>query len=150
MKKSLNIIILFFANIILCMTLSSCDLEISDNGDLDGYWQLTKVDSIESGTITSMKGSNIFWAIQADVLQVRNINYHNRKILFRFTNKNGQLNIYNPLLEINKDERVEVTNDSILKPLYIQSANETFTIDQLTNSNMILSNNMLRIYFKKH
>ncbi|MDY2692200.1 MAG: lipocalin-like domain-containing protein, partial [Prevotella sp.] len=28
------------------MLVSSCDMETSDNGDFDGYWQLASVDTL--------------------------------------------------------------------------------------------------------
>ena len=52
---------------ILCL---SCELETSDNGDLDGFWQLKQVDTLQGGT-KDMRGSGVFWAVQTDLLEAR-------------------------------------------------------------------------------
>ena len=45
MKKIIGI--LFFA--VLVFTLSSCEIETSQNGDLDGFWHLEQVDTLATG-----------------------------------------------------------------------------------------------------
>ena len=33
----------------LLMSLASCEIETSDNGELDGFWHLERIDSLEKG-----------------------------------------------------------------------------------------------------
>ena len=62
----------YFPRLIILTILSllcSCDkFHVSDNGELDGFWQLTSVDTLANGRSADMKEKMIFWAVQTDLL----------------------------------------------------------------------------------
>ena len=66
MKKIIGI--LFFA--VLVFTLSSCEIETSQNGDLDGFWHLEQVDTLATGGTCSFADKRIFWGCQRYIVQV--------------------------------------------------------------------------------
>lgn len=43
---------------------SSCELESSDNGKLDGFWHLESIDSLENGKTVDMSKLHVFWGIE--------------------------------------------------------------------------------------
>ena len=46
--------------ILSCFLLSACELEMSDNGKLDGNWQLRQTDTVSTGGICDMSRSYIY------------------------------------------------------------------------------------------
>ena len=65
MKK----IFLLAASLVLA---TSCGdlIETSDNGNLDGYWQLAQVDTLATGVTADMTDSKVFWGVQGKFLNV--------------------------------------------------------------------------------
>jgi hypothetical protein len=53
---------------------SSCELETSDNGDLDGNWQLLSIDSLNTGGINNVKDKQIFYAVQFHLINIYALN----------------------------------------------------------------------------
>ena len=53
---------------------TSCTLETSDNGDLDGFWQLSLIDTLSSQNSVDMRDSGYFWAVQHNLLILRETN----------------------------------------------------------------------------
>lgn len=43
------------------LLLTSCDIETSDNGDLDGYWHLVRVDTLATGVSSDLSETRVFW-----------------------------------------------------------------------------------------
>lgn len=156
----------------VCMLslLSACDMHSSDNGSLDGYWQLTQADTLSvdttTGTILAERSGDvrvkgIFWAFQADLLKMRDTHdkridsaAQNRGIFFRFKHESGQLRIYDPYIDQRyivpeyPDLPVENLND--LKYYGIYSLEETFDVLQLTDEHMILQGRDFRFHFRKY
>ena len=52
----------------LSLTLGGCSIEMSDNGELDGYWHLERVDTLSTGGVCDLSGQLRFWAVQAKML----------------------------------------------------------------------------------
>lgn len=150
MKKVLYIFTSVITCVALCTAMISCDIETSDNGNLDGFWQLTQIDSVANNKSVSMKESQIFWAFQTDVMEVRNLKAGDTKVLFRFEKTGNQLSIHTPYLEKDKDHRELLSDSTILKTYCIQGLGETYEINQLSNSNMQLSGSVLRLHFRKY
>ena len=61
---------------------AACDIHTSDNGDLDGYWQLRSVDTLSTGGTCDMRDSMRFWSFQANILFVFLSIYFIRQRLF--------------------------------------------------------------------
>ena len=51
--------------------ISSCTLDSSDNGALDGYWQLSSIDTLANGHSVNMRDSGIFWDYNFNLLVTR-------------------------------------------------------------------------------
>lgn len=129
--------------------ISSCSLETSDNGDLDGFWHLTRVDTIATGNACDMSGERVFWSVQMNLLNVTDYRTSSYGYLLRFINENSTLRVYDPYTHDRPNGDVKVEDPAQLAPLGINSLDETFNIESLSSKRMILSTNELRLSFTK-
>lgn len=135
---------------VLCLTLSACEIETSNNGQLDGNWQLRTIDTLQTGGICDMSRSYIYWSVENNLLQLRDIDNSNLKILFRFEKKGDQLNIHSPFKVITKDELEPLEDDEVLRPFGIYGTTADFAIEQLNSSRLVLRNEDYRFHFRKY
>ena len=137
----------------LSIMLVSCELETSGNGSLDGYWQMTQVDTLASGGVADTRESFIYWGVQGKLLQIRyseNDVYLGEGLLFRFENNNSSLTLYSPFVHHLYETDEPVDDAEILKPFGIYRLEERFSIEQLDEKYMVLNNNILRLHFRRY
>lgn len=128
--------------------LYGCDLETTDNGDLDGYWHLEQVDSLSAQRSVNYGQNNIFWSIQFELLQLSNL--EDNTIIYKLVNDNRQLTLANPCMFDRADGDTLVTDVEVLKPYGVNSLQESFKIVSLESRKMILESPVLRLHFKKY
>ena len=137
----------------LLISLSACEFEMSDNGDLDGFWQLCTVDTLATGHSSDMRQIGIYWSVQMHILSIENKPRFIR-FLFRFEQSDNQLRIYSPRLDnrISDSEREDalVTNAEDLRVVGLDSIENSFQIVQLNGSRMILQNDHCRMYLRRY
>lgn len=137
----------------LSIMLVSCELETSGNGSLDGYWQMTQVDTLASGGVADTRESFIYWGVQGKLLQIRyseNDVYLGEGLLFRFENNNSSLTLYSPFVHHLYETDEPVDDVEILKPFGIYRLEEKFAIEQLDDKCMVLTNEVLRLHFRRY
>lgn len=144
MKKVFYIIISLFS-----LLFFSCEIETSSNGKLDGNWQLQSCDTLSTGGICDMKRSGIYWAFENHLLQIRNIE-KGEKILFRFERASNTLTIHSPHRFESRYETVPVEDVDQLIPFGIQGTEDTFQMEKLSGGILVLSNQQLRLHFRKY
>ena len=131
----------FIAAMMIITLLYSCDIQGSDNGALDGFWQLTEMtvweDGVQTGP-TDMRESGIYWGVQGDLLRIGTTYFD-----FEFTGHN--LRIWNPF---RGDTYVEDASE--LKRYGFYSLEETFTVEQLTGSEMTLRSERVKLHLRKY
>lgn len=146
MKKLLYI---FFLPIIL---FSACETESSDNGELDNMWYLVKVDSLESGQTVDYRNKRIMWSFQGPFVQInetsRFINYY----MARFSKENGYMKISTPFVVNRTCGDDFLTEDRLdeVRPLGLNSLEESFLIETLNGDEMILRDDVLRLTFERY
>lgn len=133
-----------------CLFITSCEIEMTDNGKLDGNWQLRQIDTLATNGTCDMSYSSIYWGMENNLLQVRDIDNNNLRILFRFNHQGDSLFIFDPYHVITKDELEPVESDSLLLPLGISQTEEHFLIEQLSNGNLTLKSPIYRLRFRKY
>ena len=133
-----------------CILIAACDLEVLDNGKMDGNWQLRQIDTLASKGVCDMTHSYIYWGIQDELLQVRDIDNSNQRIFFHYNKLGDSLTIHSPYLAITKNELEPVEDIEILLPLGITSTEDHFYIEKLSGSTMILKNECYRLHFRKY
>lgn len=128
---------------------TACDLETSDNGHLDGYWHLNRVDTLATGGSKDMADDKVFWAVQAHLLNTVDHGGSAGSYLFRFDHSGDSLRLYDPYKDdrMNGDPKVETPDE--LRPFGVNATDETFGVQTLTGSRMVLSTDKLRLTFNK-
>ena len=124
--------------------LTSCDLEISSNGNLDGFWHLVKVDTLQTGGVKDTSKDLIFWAFQLNLMKTG-------EYMARFDHSDGQLSLKEFCLYDNILGNEMLTEEDLSKiaPYGINALEETFQVEHLSSSNMTLNNGTLRLSFTK-
>ncbi len=133
-----------------CTLLLSCELETSDNGKLDGNWQLRQIDDLSTGSSSDMTYSYIYWGIENDLLQVRDIDDGNLMLLFRFDKQGDHLSIHSPYRVVTKDQLEPMEDTEQLLKLGIAGTEDTFIFENLSSGNMTLRNELYRLHFRKY
>ena len=131
----------FIAAMMIITLLYSCDIQGSDNGALDGFWQLTEMtvweDGVQTGP-TDMRESGIYWGVQGDLLRIGST-------YFDFEHNGNTLRLWNPFRGNTYVEDAEE-----LKSYGLYSLEENFTVEQLTGSEMTLRTEIVRLKLRKY
>lgn len=143
------IIIVWFGVCASCL-LSSCEYEMSDNGQLDGYWQLAAVEALDDVAATDVRSSRIFWSFQVNLLQLSDQNYLQPWFLFRFEHRGDSLHVYNPYLLDRTSADQPLTDPQALSPYFLDQLDDSFLIERLDDDQMILRNELLRFFFNRY
>lgn len=139
----------FLGIIISAFVLASCDIETSDNGPLDGYWHLTRVDTLSTGGACDFSSRRVFWGVQAGLLNVCDYDVAFDGYLMHFENDGLTLRVFNPYTDDRKEGDVKVEDPELLAPLGINALDETFRIEVLSGKSMMLATDKLRLNFRK-
>lgn len=130
----------------------SCELETSDNGDLDGFWLLTSVDTLATGGHLETRDSSLTWAFQGRILEIRRSTYRiNECFICKFEHAGGTIRVYD-IYQIarDKEEDPRVEDVSILCKFGVNALDERFRVVRLDDDTMILQSNGLQINFCKY
>lgn len=147
MKHTLYILPIIAA-IAVTISMNACSIETDDSGKLGGLWKLTGVDTLSTNGHCDTTQDNLFWAIQGKILEVED-KTNGLYQMFRYRHEGNQLSIYDARIN-NRDFGDSIITDiTTLQPCGVNQLEETFTIETLTGSKMILRSDMLRLYFKK-
>lgn len=146
MKKMIKTQCLAF----IVMILSSCGdfLETSDNGKLDGLWQLTRIDTLGTGGGLDVTTDRKYLAVQASFLEVRDADMAER-YMFRFSYDGDQLVLSDARLNDRSLGDPEVADVAVLTPYGINRLSETFKVEKLTGSRLVLVSSTLRLIYRK-
>ena len=132
---------------------SSCELESSDNGKLDGFWHLESIDSLENGKTVDMSKLHVFWGIEYKLIAATQYDNNTERMFFRFGQTTDSLKITQAFINHGHQDNggdtplTEVTND--LRYYGINNLPEGFAKEALSGSKMILRSKTLRLKFKK-
>ncbi|WP_288318172.1 lipocalin-like domain-containing protein [Xylanibacter caecicola] len=146
MKKYILFPLILFAGI---LPFVSCELETSDNGDLDGFWHLVRIDTLDTQGTCDMKQERIFWSFQKDLLHVDDKTGMNSSILLRFNHSSGSLTLSDPYIYDRGAGDIKLEDVSMLYPFGINAMEEKFNMIHLSSNHMIIESPMLRLSFKK-
>ena len=134
------------------LLLTACTMEGSDNGDLDGLWQLSYIDTLATGGTTDMRQSQITWAVQGAILETRlatSLNVAN-DIVFHFRHTHDSLLLQSPYVSDRHHGDLKVEDISQLRQFGINRLEEGFKVLELTDDKMTLQSDVLRLWFTKY
>lgn len=127
----------------------SCEIEMSGNGDLDGYWHLVRVDTLTTGGVCDMSGKRVFWSVQSSLINATDYDRQYRGYFFHFDKSETTLRLFDPYADKRADGDIKVEDSSEISHLGINALDETFRIEQLSGSRMTIATEQLRLSFKK-
>lgn len=145
MKNYIYILIAAIAGMV-----ASCDdVHTYNNGELEGYWRLDKVDTLATGGVKDLSNNLLFWSIQSKILQVTD---HEGK--YATTNMiqeqdGNTLHIHDPYTHGWHEDEL-VTDPERLRPYGINATNEDFVIEMVNGGDMVLRSETLRLNFVKY
>ncbi len=144
--------IVFLVAVFMALCLVSCDLETSDNGKLDGFWHLERIDTLATGGSLDTSGDKVFWAIQVSLLQLQG---GSGSFYFRFKQDSDSLTIFSPYTNEGHEETLgeggnkPVSDPTVLRDYGIDALETHYKKEALDGSRMILRSRRLRLIFRK-
>ena len=138
-------IIYILALVVASLSFQSCEFEASDNGDLDGNWQLMQIDTIATGGRNDVKDQQLFYAVQVRLLCLNS--YHanvESNLYFHFEHTGDSLK----LKPASSDGHV-MYHVSSLRPYGINREIESFKVMLLNSERMQLRSDSLLLSFRK-
>ena len=147
MTKKLSILLVT----VCCALLSSCSIVTSNNGDLDGLWQMTLKEDLTTGEVTDMCDRNASWAVQGDLLMMRMDDVP--EIVCRFNHQGDVLVVYEPYISDRYGESgtdIKVEDYSIVQPYGLTAQEEYFKVLELDSNTMRLESSKYRINLRKY
>ena len=142
MKKHIHIFI-----ILLTTMLSACD-KVYINGDLDGMWQLQKVENSEDNTAKYKQ--NIYYSFQRNLTFISKQNETDVPLRYLgnlyYSEQDKSVTI-NGLRNFPNEKYIATLDD--LKQFMIFDINTTFKILELDNEQLIMEHKNYRYYLKR-
>ena len=134
------------------MLLSSCETTSSENDELDNMWYLVNVDSLSNGQKVDYRPMRVFWSFQGTLMQINCVDSMNQFYMYRFEKKDGQLIVKSPFKYDRVTDDCMITEETldIIRMYGVNSLTDTFMIEAIGNSRMILRDSRLRLYFEKY
>lgn len=157
MKRYRILPIAFMALIgIFLMVFSSCEMETSKNGNLDGYWHLESIDTLENGKICDFSSRKVFWGIEHKLILIKDLEVGPFDGFYMRFDQTGDSLLIPKAYRKNQnygegDDDAPISADDMenLRKYGINNLPEGFAKEALSGSKMILRSKTLRLKFKK-
>lgn len=143
MKKCMMIL-----GVLGILFLTGCDFDTQDNGDLDGFWHLERVDTLATNQSVDYSQARIFWSFQHKLLQLSDL--ENNTIIYEFDTDGTHIVLVRPCMFDRSDGDTLVTDLKVLEPYGVNSLMEYLTIVSLDKERMVLKSAELMLHFKKY
>lgn len=131
------------------LLLTSCEIEFSNNGKLDGFWQLIAVDTLATQHTSDLKTSGRTWAFQGRLLEMRDTKGGYSDLYFSFEHCGDSLFLDSPYLSDRDADDIKITDINIVRPYGVNGLKEGFEIESLSNNKLILRSKTLRLMLRK-
>jgi hypothetical protein len=131
------------------LLLTSCEIEFSNNGKLDGFWQLIAVDTLATQHTSDLKTSGRTWAFQGRLLEMRDTKGGFSDLYFSFEHRGDSLFLDSPYLSDRDVDDIKITDVNIVRPYGVNGLKEGFEIESLSNNKLILRSKTLRLMLRK-
>ena len=125
------------------VTLASCEIETSDNGDFDGFWHLERVDTLA-------------WGVQYKLISVRDVDKDKQHGYYlRFKQTSDKIVTHTPYKDNWHQDKGDnggdhpIDDPKLLAPYGINNLEEEFVKEKLDGGQMILRSKTLRLKFKR-
>lgn len=141
---------ILFSLITILFALASCGdlLEHSQNGELDGYWKLTTIDTLATGGQKSVSEQSLFMAVQGKIMMLNDRN-NGDEYVFQFNHADGHLKIFDARQSNRGKGDPLLTDPEGLRPFGFNNLEEDFTVEKLSSGKLIVNDGTLRLHFIK-
>ena len=136
-----------FSLLLSLLLFAACDFATSDNGQIDGNWQMVRVDTVGGGH-ADVKDQQIFYAFQFHLLDVRSERLK-RYYVFRFTHEGDSLKL-GPAHDWTDRANPVVDSLPLLRPYGINQADEHFRIAGLDKDKLVLQSHTVALTFRRY
>lgn len=133
----------------MATVMTSCELETSKNGKLDGMWHLVSVDTLSTGGFNDMTYNKVYWSFQGKLLQIDDKTGARASVFFRFNHQPSSLDLSDPHIKDRMNGDPVITDVKDISPFGINALEEKFSVESLSSGKMILKSPTLRLYFRK-
>lgn len=137
--KYLSILISF-----TLMLLTGCEIWSSDNGDLDGLWQMTLMEDLQTGETTDVRTRQLTWGVQGPLIEFGG----GRDVIAKFELTGTSLVLRD--FSFNGVENKPVEDLSVLRVYGINRLEEYFKVLVLDSDEMRLESADVRLTFRKY
>ena len=131
------------------LLLTSCEIEFSNNGKLDGFWQMIAVDTLATQHTSDLKTSGRTWAFPGRLLEMRDTKGGYSDLYFSFEHRGDSLFLDSPYLSDRDADDIKITDVNIVRPYGVNGLKEGFEIESLSNNKLILRSKTLRLMLRK-
>mgnify|MGYP003472103297 CR=1 FL=1 len=148
MKKYTYILIVLFTTLFA----SSCE-SYQIHGELDGYWQVQSIENKQTGEITQCKGDT-YYSFQRDLVLVSYVSPNiptgqtKENYIAYFTHENDVITMTDFRIYIDRDGKQAPL--SKLEKFGLHETFNTFYIEKLNNTSLILNSEKRRIVLRKY
>lgn len=120
--------------------LAACSSEGSDNGDLDGFWQMTG-------------RPGLTWSFQGKILEFRDVNSVHPDLIAKFRHEGHLLIVYD-FRVVDRDAGDPPVSENEMEELRVygihNNVEEQFQIRQLSSDDMYLESDHESLHFRKY
>jgi hypothetical protein len=128
-----------------------CDVESSDNGNLDGFWQMTtKTDKYAKCGAVDMRDSGLTWSFQGKLLELRDVNDRQKDIVLSFDHAGNTLRVYNPYIVERDSDDIKISDPMMLLPYGVFNTDEKYDVVELKSDKMVLESERFLLKFRKY
>lgn len=128
--------------------MSSCTIVTSDNGDLEGLWQLTSKENLQTGTVTDMREKSVSWAFQGSLVQMNSLVVE--EVTGQFTHTDDYLKVWNLNQFNHQDGDTKIEHVEVLYQFGVYQLEPTFKVLELNKKTLQLQCDSIRLNFRKY
>lgn len=136
---------------IVSLLLTGCDIYRSDNGDLDGLWQMTTVENLKTHEVRDARDRQVTWGIQGALLELR---ASGARIVYSKFEHTGNSLVLRELCFSGRGDSdwgdKPVENPADLNVYGIYRLDEYFKVLELNSDAMRLESADVRLTFRKY
>lgn len=141
-----RLLIIYIIGVVSLFT--SCDFVTSDNGDLDGFWQMTTKEDLRTGQEEDMRDLMISWAFQGGLVQMNSRDLE--EVTGQFDLTENSLKVWNLNQFTHEDGDAKIEDVNVLHQFGVYQLEETFKILELNKNTLRLQSDSVRLNFRKY
>lgn len=138
--------------LILCLAtlFTACNIERSDNGQLDGFWQLKTVDTLSTGGSTDMRGSQLTWAFQGGLVEFRYAPSREQDYYMSFVHRGDSLLLFGAYHLLRERGDTLLGSAALLAPYGVTHLRQGFQVLELGSKELCLRSEELKLTLRRY